>query len=844
MARQSRDSAVSRSRKRHIENYTHEDKERLNNPPVGLVTPETDRDPPPKTYVYDPHLEPQLAWAGKSEHTSFQAPTISLHVHERVDPYTIIQAVKKRNGGPQLSLFAAERTEPLRLAVDFYKHKHNWTNRLIAGDSLLVMNSLLEKEGMAGAVQMVYIDPPYGISYRSNFQPFVNKKDAKDGKDEDLTQEPEMVKAFRDTWELGIHSYLTYLRDRLLLARELLDVSGSVFVQINDTNLHHAREILDEVFRSENFVSLITFQTTSGFQTKTIATLGDFLLWYAKDKKSVKVRKLYEPQPLVLGEGNASWVLLPNGTYRGVKAAEKRREKQLPEGAKLYYPDNTQSQGAAAEPQPFEYNGKTYEPGPNSHWKAHYPEGMKRLAAAGRLHVAENSLRYRRFHEDFPYQERGNIWTDTITGNFTDPKIYAVQTNRKVIERCILLSTDPGDLVFDPTCGSGTTAVAAEEWGRRWATCDTSRIALAVARQRVMTEVFPYYQLARPEDGIASGLLYEQVPHITLEQIAQGEKPEPVSIYDDAVIDRTRVRIAGPFTVEAVPAPTVKALDEIMPDGGVADASLVRSGETRVKADWRDELFKTGIRGEKGQRIEFSRVEPFVGTRWLNADAETKEDPPQRAVIVFGPEYAPLEQRQVARAIEEAQALVPRPKLIVFAAFEFDPEAAKDIDETNWRGVKLLKAKMNADLLTDDLKKKRASNESFWLIGQPDVRLEIIKTGEDKGKVWVQLEGFDYYDVKTGTIVSGDASKIAMWMLDSDYDGRCLFPQQMFLPMAGAKDGWAKLAKDLKAEIDETLIERYRGTRSLPFEIGEHRRAAVKIIDDRGIESFKIIGLD
>jgi adenine-specific DNA-methyltransferase len=838
---------MARSPKRKVENYTHPKAKRVNNPPVGLVTPDTDRDAGKKTYAYDPHLDPTLQWAGKAERTSFEIPTVSLHVHERIDPRSIIEAVRTKNGEDfvQGSLFSKlEENPPLREAVDFYKHKHNWSNRLIAGDSLLVMNSLLEKEGMAGKVQMVYIDPPYGISYGSNFQPFVNKRDVKDGKDEDLTQEPETLKAFRDTWELGTHSYLTYLRDRLILARELLNEEGSIFVQISDQNVHHVKELLDELFGHKNFISLITFQTTSGFQTKTIATLGDFLLWYARDKAKVKVRKLYEPQPLIPGDGNARWLLLPDGTYRGVSAAERRGEETIPTGARFYNPDNIQSQGAASEPQPFVYEGKTYVPGANSHWKANYPVGMQRLADAGRIHVAKNSIRYRRFFDDFPYQERGNIWTDTITGNFTDEKIYAVQTNTKVIERCVLLTTEPGDLVFDPTCGSGTTAVVAEQWGRRWMTCDTSRVSIALARQRIMTEVFQYYQLAQPQEGVGSGFQYETAKQTTLEGIANAEPPKDVTLYDAPIVDSSKTRVTGPFTVEAVPAPAVGGLEDIEEtEAQPADESIARSGETARQGDWRDELLKTGIRGKGGQRIEFSRVEPLAGTRWLHADAETKEAAPQRVVVSFGQEYAPLEQRQVQLALDEAEKLRPKPKIVVFATFQFDPEAAKDIEETKWPGVTLLKAQMNADLLTEDLKKKRASNDSFWLIGQPDIESERIAQGEDKGKYRISVNGFDYYNTATGVIESGGSDKIAMWMLDTDYDGRSLFPRQVFFPMAGDKEGWATLASNLKAEIDETLIEAYRGTVSLAFAAGKHKRAAVKIVDARGIESFRLIDL-
>ena len=416
------------------------------------------------------------------------------------------------------------------------------------------------------------------------------------------------------------------------------------------------------------------------------------------------------------------------------------------------------------------------------------------------------------------------------------------------------MTTDPGDLVFDPTCGSGTTAFAAEQWGRRWITCDTSRVATTLAKQRLMTAGFDYYELAHPAEGVGSGFVYKTVPHVTLKSIANNEPPGLETLYDQPKVDGSRVRVTGPFTVEAVPAPTVRPLTETG-EPQPADASVARSGETLRQAEWRTELLKTGIRGKNNQMILFSRVEPLAGTRWLHADAESlpntrgadrvseRKAGAERVVVSFGPEHAPLEQRQVELAWEEARTLSPRPGILVFAAFQFDPEAAKDVDELTREktGMTFLKVQMNPDLLTEDLKKKRTSNESFWLMGQPDVEIRAIAKGEHKGKLTVEVHGFDYYNTKTGQIESGDTRRIALWMLDTDYDGRSLFPRQVFFPMADEGGGWARLARNLKAEVDAERIEAYRGTVSLPFEPGAHKRAAVKIVDDRGIESLKII---
>ncbi len=856
------------NRKKPIESYAHADKARVNNPPVGLVTPDTDADAGRnKTWTYDQHIDPALQWAGKAEHTSFEVPTVSLHVHERIEARTIIEAVRKANGNggmPQQPLFSsAEQNPPLREAVEFYRHRHGWSNRLVAGDSLLVMNSLLEKEGMAGKVQCVYMDPPYGIRYGSNFQPFVNQRDVKDGKDEDLTAEPEMIRAFRDTWELGIHSYLTYMRDRLLLARELLHESGSCFVQISDENVHLVRNLMDEVFRTENFVSLITFKKTLPLGSSGLPGISDYLVWYAKDGKKAKFRNLFEKKPIGQNTGY-TWVELNNGERRKMTREEKNNPNLLPRDGRPFFTSALSSSGYTPTCMyDFKLDGQLIKCGKKS-WRTHR-KGMENLISKKRVMAPGALPCFVQYYDDFPVQSLHNIWDDTHGA--TD-MLYAVQTSNKVIQRCMLMTTDPGDLVFDPTCGSGTTAHVAEQWGRRWITCDTSRVALTLAKQRLIAAVFDYYQLAYPDEGVGSGFKYKTVPHITLKSIANNEPPATETLYDQPLRDTKKARVTGPFTVEAVPAPMVKSIAEMVekapPTPTLSERekqetadSIARSGETLRQDEWRNELLKTGIRGKSGQRIMFSRVEPFPGEH-LHAEAETRPDDsgadkvaekaatayqPRRVVICFGPEHAPLEQRQVERALEEAGTLRPKPAIIIFVAFQFDPEAAKDVDETDWPGMTLLKVQMNADLQTEDLRKKQRGSDSFWLVGQPDVEAHRIGEGADEGQWRVEVRGFDYFNTRTGELESGDQSQIAVWMLDTDYDGRSLYPKQVFFPMAGNKDGWSKLAKSLKAEIDQDLIKNYHGVTSLPFQPGEHKRIAVKIVDDRGVESLRVVNL-
>lgn len=841
MARPKKQLADAEAAKmRDVEAYTHDDKKRTNNPPVGMAQHDKAEEKV-KTYQFDPHLDPTLQWAGKAEGMSFDVPTSSIHIHESIKPHSIIARVMKEYSDVeagqvrgQMGLFEAEtpaeRMRRRRESIEFYQHGVNWTNRMIAGDSLVIMNSLLEKEGMAGQVQMVYIDPPYGIKYGSNFQPFVDKRDVKDKKDDDLSQEPEMIKAFRDTWELGIHSYLSYLRDRLLLARELLADSGSVFVQISDENVHHVRELCDELFGVENFVSQIFFQKTGGFNPKYLSNIGDHLIWYAKDKKQLKYRQLllFKNKP-DFGDPNYTWIELPDGSDRKMSMDERMGRTQIPNGARIFRYGPLQSSGSASEPQPFEFDGKTYYPAPNNHWKTTL-QGLERLKKKGLLLKTGNNIAWKLHWDNYPAMNLANVWLDTQSGGFGDSGIYVVQTTNKVIQRCMLMATDPGDLVLDITCGSGTTAFVAEQWGRRWITCDTSRVAITLAKQRLMTATFDYYKLAHEEQGVGSGFVYKTVPHITLKSIANNEPPATEILYDQPEIDKTKVRITGPFTIEALPAPVVKPLDDI------GDAEEDYSAR---QTDWRDQLLATGIMGRGGDRLEFSRVEALSGTKFLQAEAETKEETPRRAVICFAGETKPLDSRMVAMAMDEVERLRPAPKLVIFAAFQFDPEAAKDIDEYIYPGVTVLKAQMNTDLMTEDLKKKRSSDQSFWLVGQPDV--ELIRDGRSKRKFKVKVNGFDYYDVKKGTVESGITSRIAMWMLDTDYDGMCIEPKQVFFPMGGKKDGWNKLAKTLRAEIDPDLIEKYAGNESLWFMAEPNTRIAVKIIDDRGIESLKVI---
>jgi adenine-specific DNA-methyltransferase len=540
--------------KKTVETLRHDEAKRKNIPTAEFQSVLHKHEQHPVRVAYERRnrdLDPQLVWRGKDEQDwsdlVVQAPPV--YIQEKVHPKVLIddllRETRERGAeGQQIDLFGdfngmakgVDKTE-------FYQHDQNWSNRMILGDSLQVMASLAEREGLRGKVQCIYIDPPYGIKFNSNFQWSTTSRDVKDGNIEHITREPEQVKAFRDTWRDGIHSYLTYLRDRLTVARDLLTDSGSIFVQIGDENVHRVRALMDEVFGESNVVAAVAFKTTSSFTSSTLSRSVDTVLWYARNLSSIKYRPLYQAKTRAEDKGERfTRVQEGNQRRRFLSSVERADEGALPEGALIYRHDNAYSQGRAATPQPFSVHGHVFDPWPkNSHWKCQYPEGVARLLRADRLALpTTESVSYVRFLGDFSVQPLPNVWLDTQTGAFTDEKVYVVQTNTKVIERCVQMATDPGDLVLDPTCGSGTTAVVAEQWGRRWITIDTSRVALALARARIMGSRYPYYLLTDSRDGqlkegeitrtvpssasvrgdIRQGFVYERVPHVTLKSIA------------------------------------------------------------------------------------------------------------------------------------------------------------------------------------------------------------------------------------------------------------------------------------------------------------------------------------
>ena len=545
---------ASRKRPLKVESLTHEAAGRTNIPSAEHQPLLKDNERHPIEAAFErrnPDLDPQLVWRGKdpADWSDLVTQAPPLYIQEKVSPKALIDDLRKsgQREGAQLDFFAdfnglpegADRT-------DFYQHQANWSNRMILGDSLQVMASLAEREGLRGQVQCIYIDPPYGIKFNSNFQWSTTSRDVRDGKSEHITREPEQVKAFRDTWRDGIHSYLTYLRDRLTVARDLLADRGSIFVQIGDENVHRVRALMDEVFGEENFCRILTFKKTTGQASKLVPSIHDYIVWYAKHRDQVKSRAVYQERPESSVEGSYTWIELVDGNQRRVSAQDRNNREFLNRGRRFMTASLVSSGASPQGSQPFEFQLEAYSPASGTHWKTHR-EGLERLGHAGRLIGIRKTLTYKRYADDYPIVSMSSVWEDTLQSTFAVENIYIVQTTAKVIQRCVLMTTDPGDLVLDPTCGSGTTAFVAEQWGRRWITIDTSRVALALARARVMGARYPWYLLSDSLDGrskeaeisgrdfaltaeqtaqgvthgdIRQGFVCKRVPHITLRDIA------------------------------------------------------------------------------------------------------------------------------------------------------------------------------------------------------------------------------------------------------------------------------------------------------------------------------------
>lgn len=802
-----------------VASYKHDSKRvRIPTQEESVKLSTRDKQPVKKKYDYDPSLDPQLIWSGKKEQgVEFAVPTVPIYVQEKIAPEAIIARLKLgAEESSQMILFGETAQQQFGKAVDFYKHEDNWQNRMILGDSLIVMNSLLEKEGMRGKVQTIYIDPPYGIKFGSNWQVSTRRRDVKDNKLEDFIRQPEQVKAFRDTWELGIHSYLSYLRDRLITARELLTESGSCFVQISDENVHHVREIVDEVFGSNNFVSLISFTTTSGIPGNTLSRAGDYIIWYAKDLSSIKYRQLYlEKNTRELGHYNL--VRLKNGEVRGLSQIEKETGN-LPEGARLATSQSLTSQGEANEVAWVELNGKKYKPPVGQHWKTTV-SGIKNLHKKGRILFQGNSIRYLRFQEDFLINAITNLWNDT-SGELN--KSYVVQTGLLVVQRCIMMTTDPGDIVLDPTCGSGTSAHIAEQWGRRWITIDTSRVALALARTRLMTAKYSYYKLK--DKFISAGFEYKTVPHVTLKSLANDETPEQEILYDQPFENKDIVRVAGPFTVESLSPHRVSDAQEMI--------SSERFVETIVS-----NLLKAGVQtGKKEARVEFVNLDILPSGPEIQAVGEYKTKGGLGKVAVsIGPEFGSIDDDFIRNAAKVAKKFAD---LLIVAATSFDASAFSEPSQVN--GLQVMKVKINPDLSMGDLLKKTGSANLFMAFGEPEVKIKETKNG-----VTVEIVGIDVYDPVTSEIRSsgsGDSEhEIAAWFIDTNYNGEAFFITHAYF--LGVNKPYEKLKKALKADINEDIWDALYSTVSRPFPKPKTGKIAVKVINHYGDEVMKIIPL-
>ena len=825
-------------------------------------------------------LDPQLVWRGKDEQDldDLVVNVPPLYIQEKVHPKVLIDDLlrQSRNSNQpseyQVDMFAdfnglpegADRTE-------FYQHEGYWQNRMILGDSLQVMASLAEREGLQGKVQCIYIDPPYGIRFNSNFQWSTTSRDVRDGNRQHITREPEQVKAFRDTWRDGIHSYLTYLRDRLTVARDLLADSGSIFVQIGDENVHRVRALMGEVFGENNFVRLVTFVKTTGQTDNLLASVSDYIIWFAKDRTKIKFRRPLKPKNLN-GQGGTAYnnSRSVGGVTRSLTNEEKVG-KPLPRYERVYRIDNLTSQSPGTR-YDVVFQGKNYFP--KGYWKTQ-ESSIGRLLKADRVQPASSNLYYIRYFDDYLAYPVTDNWDDTSIAGFSSDKRYVVETSAKVVERCILMATDPGDLVLDPTCGSGTTTYVAEQWGRRWITIDTSRVALALARARIMGARYPYYILADSRDGqlkeaeisrrvasemptygnVQQGFVYERVPHITLRDIANNaeidviyeeyqEKLEPLRdelnrlletaweeweiprdadeswseealeihrqwwekriarqreidaaiaaraeyeyLYDKPYEDRSRVRVAGPFTVESISPHRVLGVDE---NGDVIDGIAEARNGYGTGYDFGqiilDNLRRSGVQqAHREDRITFTSLTPWPG-RFVCADGRYVEGgsgdddddapagPERRAAVFIGPEFGTVSRPDLVEAAREAAD--GGFDVLIACAFNYD---AHTTEFESLGRVPVLKARMNADLHMASELRNTGSGNLFVIFGEPDI--DVLDAGD--GQVQVRVNGVDVFHPNTGEVRSDGSEGIACWFIDTDYNQESFLRPPRLLP--------------------------------------------------------------
>ncbi len=668
----------------------------------------------------------------------------------------------------------------------------------------------------------------------------------KDADDESMTREPEMVKAYRDTWELGLHSYLTYLRDRLLVARELLTPSGSVFVQISDENVHHVRELMDDVFGTENFVSLITFVKQAPKEaSKTLPTIPDYLVWYARNRSAVKYNRLFRQKSEGRGSALYSWIEEPDGTRRKLTREEANGDRDVLTGSRAFMLSDVCSQGETASPQEFSFGERRFHPRPGTHWTTTVA-GLERLAEQGRIMLRAGYPAFVRFFDDYPVLPLANVWDDTGTGSFTDQKIYVVQTGRKAVQRCILMTTDPGDLVVDPTCGSGTTAYVAEQWGRRWITVDTSRVPLALTRQRLLTATFPYYELRDPERGPGGGFVYKRkqnakgeevggiVPHVTLRSIANDEPPQEEVLVDRPEVNTKVTRVTGPYCAEAtIPTPLYGEGDSAESiDASTSDSLAERMLEV---------LRRDPVLHLPGDVVVLKNVHPPTKSLSLSGEATLESDETPVA-LVFGPENGAISERLVFEAAKEANAR-NYGHLIVFG-FAIEPNARELVDRCEELvGISATYVQATPDLVMGDLLKTMRSSQVFSVTGLPDVAISSLPPEDEGGppRYQVELRGLDVFDPTTMETDHRSGDDVPAWFLDTDYNDLSFHVSQAFFPRTSA---WDSLKRALGAEYEESVWEHLAGSNSAPFVAGDNRKIAVKVIDDRGNELMVVRPLD